>query len=203
MGTTLKRNYERADSDWYVEPRWCVEQMADAVDFDGALIWDPACGGGTITDVFSGRGYEVVGTDIVNRGAVHFRQNHDFLSGGFPVPWSHAGRLSIVTNPPFRLAEQFVRQALRLADHRVAILQQLSFLASRQRHALFSDFPPSDVLICSRRPSMPPGHMIAEMGDKAFKNGTADFCWIVWTRPHDREPRVRWLAPDQGAQHDA
>lgn len=198
MSTALKRAYEQAEDGWYVEPRWCVEQMADAVDFDGALIWDPACGGGTITKVFAERGLEVIGTDIVNRGAAHFRQNHDFLTGGFPVPWPHAGRLSIVTNPPFHLAEQFVRTALRLADHRVVIVQQLSFLASRRRHVLFSEFPPSDVLICSQRPSMPPGKKIAEMGGKAFKGGSADFCWIVWTRPHDREPRLRWLTPGGG-----
>ena len=27
---------------------------------------------------------------------------------------------------------------------------------------------------------------------------TADFCWVVWTKPHDRETRVRWLAPAGG-----
>jgi hypothetical protein len=35
--------------------------------------------------------------------------------------------------------------------------------------------------------------MIAELGDKAFRGGITDFCWIVWSRPHDRETRVRWL----------
>lgn len=199
MSTTLKRTYEQAEHGWYVEPRWCVEQLADAVDFDGALIWDPACGGGTVTDVFADRGFKTIGTDLVDRGAAHFIGVRDFLTVETADPAALGEqRLSIVTNPPFSLAEKFVRTALRLADHRVVILQQLSFLASRQRHALFTEFPPSDVLICSRRPSMPPGHKIAEMGDKAFKNGTADFCWIVWTRPHDRETRTRWLAPGDG-----
>lgn len=99
----------------------------------------------------------------------------------------------MVTNPPFKLAEQIVRRMLNLADHRVCVLQQLSFLASRGRQALFAEFPPSDVLVLSQRPSMPPGHLIAEMGDKAFRGGTTDFCWIVWTKPHDRETRTRWL----------
>ena len=120
---------------------------------------------------------------------------HDATDTCAPI-WLPPGvRLSVVTNPPFKIAEAITRRMLALTDHRVCILQQLSFLASAARHRLFTEFPPSDVLILSRRPSMPPGAMISEMGAKAFKGGTTDFCWIVWTKPHDRETRTRWLSP--------
>jgi hypothetical protein len=190
-------DYARAADDWYVEPRWCVEQLADALPLiDGSYVWDPCCGGGTIPSVFAERlgQHRVIATDIVDRGYLHFKEVHD-ARHGCPIPVAPGMRVNVVTNPPFKLAEEIARHMLALADHRVAILQQLSFLASRARFALFAEFPPSDILILSKRPSMPPGHMIAEMGDKAFRGGTTDFCWIVWTRPHDRETRVRWLAP--------
>ena len=191
--------YERDADDWYVEPRFCVEQLADAINFDGAWVWDPACGGGNVLRVFADRGHQVIGSDIVDRGSEHFAGLHDFLSDGCPTFVPTGARLSIAMNPPFKLAAEFVRKAIALTDYRVAILQQLSFLASRQRHVLFTEFPPSDVLILSQRPSMPPGRAIEEMGDRAFKGGTTDFCWIVWTRPHDRETRVRWLLPKVAA----
>jgi hypothetical protein len=139
--------------------------------------------------------HNVIATDVVDRGYPHFDGEWDATKYGTPEAVGPRKRINIVTNPPFKLAEQITRRALMLADYRVCILQQLPFLASMGRNALFTEFPPSEILILSKRPSMPPGHMIAEMGDKAFRGGTTDFCWIVWTKPHDRETRVRWLSP--------
>lgn len=195
-------DFDRVADDWYVEPRWCVEQLADALPMvEGAYVWDPCCGGGTIPSVYADRygQHRVIATDIVDRGYAHFQEEWDATRFGCPLSIAPGQRLDIISNPPFKLAETIARRALMLADYRVCILQQLSFLASKGRHALFTEFPPSDILILSRRPSMPPGHMIAEMGDKAFRGGTNDFCWIVWTKPHDRETRVRWLSPEIAA----
>jgi hypothetical protein len=191
-------DYARAAHDWYVGPRWCVEQLADAVDFAGHSIWDPCAGGGTIPNTFRDRGFTTYASDVVTRW--DFGDGiHDATGECAPLFVPPGVRLSIVTNPPFKMAEQIARRMLALADHRVCVLQQLSFLASAARYRLFTEFPPSDVLILSRRPSMPPGAMIAEMGAKAFKGGTTDFCWIVWTKSHDRETRMRWLSPKVAA----
>lgn len=186
-------DYARAADDWYVEPRWCVEQLADAVDFAGHSVWDPCAGGGTIPTALRDRGIPTFASDIVTRGDVELDGIHDATTECAPIWLPTGARVSVVTNPPFKHAETIARRMFALADHRVCILQQLSFLASAARHRLFSEFQPSDVLILSKRPSMPPGHLIAEMGDKAFRGGTTDFCWIVWTKPHDRETRTRWL----------
>ena len=157
------------------------------------MIWDPCAGGGTIPDAFAQRGHRTIATDIVDRGYAGLAEKWDATNEAAPISVPPGARVDVVTNPPFKLAEQIARRMLALADHRVCILQQLSFLASRGRQALFHDFPPSDILILSHRPSMPPGHLIADLGDKAFRGGTTDFCWIVWTKPHDRETRARWL----------
>jgi hypothetical protein len=190
-------DYTRAADDWYVEPRWCVEMLADALPMaDGSYVWDPCAGGGTIPGVFAerlGGAHRVIATDIVDRGCQNFAEEWDATGWGTPAAVAPGMRINIVTNPPFKLAEKIARRALALADYRVAILQQLSFLASRGRQALFAEFPPSEILILSHRPSMPPGTAIAELGDKAFRGGTTDFCWVVWTKPHDRETRMRWL----------
>lgn len=188
-------DYERATHDWYVEPAWCVSQLADAIDFDGGVVWDPCCGGGNIPAALHAKGLVAAGTDIVDRGAERFAGVHDVFSASYPVELLDVGPLSVVTNPPFKLAGAIARHLLTKPIRRICVLQQLSFLASAGRFDLFTDTPPSDVLILSKRPSMPPGHMIAELGDKAFRGGTTDFCWIVWTRPHDRETRMRWLPP--------
>ena len=183
--------YERDPDDWYCEPAWAVELLFQNIDFDEQSIWDPACGGGNIPRVAAEYGFDTLGTDKVDRGCG--ARLLDFIDccciGEFDLP----PRLSIVTNPPYKLTEQFIRRAMTLVDHRIAVLVPVSFMASKARFELFTETPPSDVLILCRRPSMPPGHKIAAMGDKAFKGGMVDFCWIVWSRPHDRECRVRWV----------
>jgi hypothetical protein len=187
--------YERAEGSWYVEPKWCVEQLADAISFDDCWIWDPCCGGGSLIEVFEQRRRFTIATDLVDRGFPRFDGVHDALSSAAPMVVSPSMKISVVTNPPFERTEELVRRLISMVDHRLAILQKVSFLASQVRFKLFEEFPPSDVLILSRRPSMPPGAMIAEMGDNAFRGGKTDYCWVVWTRPHDRETRLRWLAP--------
>lgn len=189
-------DYERAKDDWYVEPRWCVEQLIDAMPLlPDSYVWDPCCGGGTIPSVFAEKigAHRVIATDIVNRGAPGFDGIWDATGPACPFEVQPLMRINVVTNPPYKIAEAVIRRMLVLADHRVAALVSLQFLASRGRRAFFAEFPPSDVLVLSQRPSMPPGASIADLGDRAFKGGTTDFCWIVWTKPHDRETRTRWL----------
>jgi hypothetical protein len=74
----------------------------------------------------------------------------------------------VITNPPFYLAEEFVRKALQHADH-VAMLLRLAFLESRRREQFHQEHP-SDVYVLSRRPSF-------------MSNGATDSCaygWFVW-----------------------
>jgi hypothetical protein len=49
------------------------------------------------------------------------------------------------------------------------------------------------VIILSRRPSMPPGWLLKQDGEKARKGGSIDFCWVVWdvTRPVTN-PTIEW-----------
>lgn len=196
--------YDRVRDDWYVEPSWAVEALINAVDFMDNWIWDPACGLGTIPEAFAARRHPIIASDIVDRGYSRFAEECDFLEPGVPLFVKPGQRVSIVTNPPYgrllpgmprgdTMAERFIRKALTVIDHRLAVLVPVSFLASGYRLKLFQEFPPSDVLVLSDRPSMPPGEKIAELADRAFKGGTTDFVWIVWTRPHDRETRTRWI----------
>jgi hypothetical protein len=197
----------RHPEDWYVEPRFCVEALADLIGpgLNGSLwrgrksgVWDPSCGGGNILSVFRDRGFKVMGTDIVDRLSLDFHGCHDFL--GLDAAFLPPGSWSIVTNPPYRDAEKFARHALRLAKRFVAILVPLNWLASRTRHVFFTEHPPLYVAYLSQRPSMPPGDVVADLGSRAFKGGKTDYCWVVWDvlQPNPMTRSV-WLAPRETA----
>ncbi len=166
--------------DWYVEPAWCVHALFELVAFIGP-IHDPACGSGTIVTVARALGYEATGSDLIARG---------FCEGGIDFLADVTPRRSIVSNPPYVLAERFVHHAIEVAEH-VAVIVRLPFMAGQQRcNSLFLLHPPALVLVLAKRPSMPPGGT----GIPA-KGGTTDYAWAIWDRRHHGPTEMRWWVP--------
>lgn len=171
----------RSDNDWYVEPPDCVHALFDAVKFKG-VIHDPCCGQGTIPCIALQHDYASTGSDIVDRGSPFFDGVRDFLS-------DETQRDNIVSNPPYKLAEEMFKHACLHVANKVAFILRISFLAGQKRRDnLFKDFRPSEVLILSKRPSMPPGGS----GIPA-KGGTADYCWLIRDRFATGETILRWV----------
>lgn len=180
--------------DWYVEPRWAVEDFFDAVPLIGT-VGDPACGIGTIPEVAGARGHEIVASDIVDRGYARMAATEDFLAGGE----RYAGVANIVMNPPYgyrpAIAEHFVRRALALASSAVAVVVPIDWLASETRFRLFTEHPPAEILVHSSRPSMPPGDRIEALGARAFRGGRKNYCWVVWLIGRRGVGATRFLPP--------
>lgn len=179
-----ERQVRHAD-DWYVEPAWTVDALARA-ELIPAPAWDPACGGGTIPRALLAAGVTAYGSDLVDRGYGH---RHDFLASE-PAPYP--GVAAIVSNPPYQLAEAFIRRALELRVGRIAMLLQAKFPYSQRRHRLFSEHPPARIYFLSDRPSMPPGDLLRDGKIKA-QGGKMDFCWMVWDREHNGSTTAHWL----------
>jgi hypothetical protein len=186
-GVALKPR-ERVAGDFYVEPRWAVDALLDVEPFVGRS-WDPACGIGTIPDAMNARQMACWGSDIVDRGWVDFLrcfEQHDFpgngVAVGIPAPDN------IVCNPPYNLAEAFIRHALAMATNKVAMLLRLSFLEGRKRGEMFRSTPLARVWVFSRRVSMPPGGM-----DIPAKGGAVAFAWYVWQHGWRGPPHLGWL----------
>jgi hypothetical protein len=181
--------WDRDADDWYVEPEWCSRRLFEEEQFEGT-IWDPACGSGTIPEAARRAGYTVHASDIADRGYPG-AYRLDFLKSG-------ARHASVVTNPPFNLASQFVLHALELAD-KVAIIfrtASLNATAGPKQHRWIVGTPLRRVWLMTPRPSMPPGHVIAA-GEKP-KGGKADYSWLVWERGYTGSAELRWL--HQGGQ---
>lgn len=180
--------WERHTDDWYVEPLWCSERLFHVEQFDGA-IWDPACGGGNIVKSALASGYHVTATDKVKRwdGA----RVLNFLEAELDVGAAD----NIVSNPPFKHAQEFVEVALAIACHKVAMLLPAAWVQGDKRSRWLESTPLETVYFIAPRPSMPPGEVIAA-GQKPG-NGTTDFAWFVWNLGpfplSPRRPLVKWL----------
>lgn len=165
--------FDRDANDWYVEPAWCVERLLDRYPEITALH-DPCCGIGTIVHVALDRGISASGSDLVARAGGRFPVR-DFLTFARREP-------SIVTNPPFKIAEQIVRHAMSVTEEGgiIAVVAQAKFLFSQARNPIFTSAAMERVIAFSRRPSMPPGVMLQELGEACRGGGSIDFVWCVW-----------------------
>lgn len=183
----LAHLWERDPYDWYVEPFECSAALFQLEKFEGE-VWDPACGMGRIVMEARAAGLTAVGSDIVSRSDICAAES-DFLARSYQPDFRN-----IVMNPPFGLAEEFVREAIRIVPRggKVAVILPLVWVSgfSSKRDWLPSS-PLRTLYPISPRPSMPPGKVI-EAGIRPG-NGTKDFAWLVWQNGYLGEASVRFM----------
>ena len=167
----------RPKHDFYPTPTHCTEDLLRVEDF-GGIIWEPACGDGAISKVLVEKGLQVVSTDLIDRG--YGEGGVDFLESTMEVD-------SIITNPPYSLAQKFVEHALFCTNHKVAMLLKLAFLEGQKRQAMFMSSPLARVWVYSKRVTQYRG------GIKAKYSGMIAFAWFVWEHGYEGEPVIRWL----------
>lgn len=111
----------------------------------------------------------------------------DYLFGPAPdrVDWT-------ITNPPFRLAEQFIARALETSRYGVAVIVRSAFLEGVGRWSnLFSATPPSLILQFSER-------VVMHRGKLSANGSTATaYCWLVWEQGRQpcHRPHFDWIPP--------
>lgn len=158
--------------DFYPTPPWAARAGAELVlrlDPSAWSVWEPACGGGHMAEPL-GEYFQVTASDVHSHG---YGAVQDFLDPAAPTPacdW-------IITNPPFKTADQFVRLGLQRARRGVALLLRLAFLEGQERHALlFGDTPLSAVATFAERVPMRLGRW-----DLSVSSATA-YAWFVWQK---------------------
>ncbi len=180
---------EAKDSlDDFPTPPWATRALLEHVlrgsEFSELKCLEPACGLGHMAKVLKEYFGEVQSSDVHNYGYGAIR---DFLKHPYEInccDW-------MITNPPFRLAEDFILKSLRLAREGVAILARTVFLESVGRHErIFSRNPPTIVAQFTERVPMLKGRL-----EKSASTATG-YCWLVWKKKkHKTEPRLVWIPP--------
>jgi hypothetical protein len=96
----------------------------------------------------------------------------------------------VITNPPFRLAEEFVLRALEIGRQGVAILARTVFLESIGRYeGIFQKTPPTKFAQFVERVPMVRGRL-----DGKATTATG-YAWLVWERNSATSSRLMWVPP--------
>ena len=180
--------HERRPLDRYETPEWATRALMAAVRPFSGPIFDPGCGAGAISGVLYRSGLPVIGgIDIDPEAVADARRamplldwdEGDFLAAGLPLLGACVG------NPPYSLAEGFVRRGLQAVrpGGDVIYLLRLGFLAGQKRAHLYgsgSGF--RAVYVLGRRPSFCHGG-----------TDSADYGWIRWTRGYTGSATIQRL----------
>lgn len=152
---------KRRDLDYYPTPKNVTIALMDFLNIpEGRVIWEPACGELAMSKVIESYGHTVISTDIIY-GDDYFLSKRDCFG--------------IITNPPFELAEAFIRKAIT-ESRLVAMLLKSQYWHAAKRLKLFNQHPPAYVLPLTWRPDF------LEHERKDGKGGapTMEVAWTVW-----------------------
>jgi len=175
---------QRKKSDFYETPYSMTRQFLKARPwFHVNTILEPSAGDGAIVKVLQ---EEFVGVDI-KAFDPQTVSGYDYLN-------YHPAHLFdlIITNPPFSLAEQFIKKSKELSSRFIALLLPLSYLHGKGRYdRVYNDldFPLREVFVFTRYPML--GDPLRE--DGKYRTGMMVYAWYLWDREYEGKPCISWL----------
>lgn len=151
-------------------------------------IWEPAAGDGALVRQLGGWGFDVVASDLVDRGCgARLASFYDFEAAAAPA---------IVTNPPFQECNwrdgrgRWIRHAIEgLGVEYMALLLSWSWPGAGGLAGVWADCPPARVYLMRWK--------IDFTGEGSPPQLNA---WFVWDRAHRGETLLRMLDRGDGLQ---
>ncbi len=203
----MGQRHEAHDSlDDFPTPPWGTRALVECVIwphlsvfnpaavFHDMTIWEPACNRGFMARPLREYSWRVHASDVhdYSRSCARCGQDRicDFLFPGTEPPHiASQGVDWVITNPPFRLAVQFVHRAFAVGARNVAVLVRTAFLEGAARwKGLYKKQPPSFVAQFSERVPMVRGRC-----NRNATTATA-YCWLVWMEGADGT-QLTWIPP--------
>lgn len=181
LGANNHCNHERQREDYYATEPSATDWLCKLEHFDGDIL-EPACGEGHISKQLKKAGYRVVSRDIVDRG---YGEVADFLA----IDNVYFDG-NIVTNPPYKLAQEFVEKSLQIIPEgkKVAMFLKLTFLEGKSRKVLFRNHPPCRIWVSSSRLKC------AMNGDfNSIGSSATAYAWFIWKKGYKGDTVVKWF----------
>lgn len=148
-------------------------------------IWECAVGSGTLADVLIANGYKVHCTDLIDRN-----YPGTIVSDFLKAPVKPNGTFDILTNPPYKVCLEFVKQALNqvVDGDKVIMFLKVQFLEGQERRKFFEQNPPKYVYVNSSRQAC---YMNGDFSEK--KGSAVCYCWYIWEKGFKGDPAIRWI----------
>jgi hypothetical protein len=182
-----QRTEGKQSLDDFPTPLWATRALIEHVvgwqSVVGLTCLEPACGRGHMAVALGEYFREVKAYDIFEYG---FGTVADFQKAKHP----HNSFDWVITNPPFRLAEDFITRSISIAHVGVAMLVRTVFIESVGRYERrFKPIPPTKVAQFTERVAMVKGRI-----DKKASTATG-YAWVVWEKSAQTGTSLVWIPP--------
>jgi len=135
--SATNRGSVRVEGDYYPTPEWCTRLIAGKISWcEVRTVGEPCAGGGAILRCIPNL---VTYTREISEGLDYFKHSLPDVD-------------LIITNPPYNLAEEFLKRSLKEARC-VVYLLRVNFLGSSKRKEFLTANRPSHLYVHSERPS--------------------------------------------------
>ncbi len=195
MAASSHSSKERAEHDFYATDPKAVNLLLQV--WQGSnKIWECAAGTGHMSNALRNSEQvtgeplfdEVIATDLVVRDNLLDNSifELDFLS---KLDYDNNLEMDIVTNPPYKYAEEFIRQALHvIADgYYVCMFLPIRYLEGKARKKLFAEYPPYKVVILSERLEC------AKNGNFTGMSSAQGYAWFIWQVGTKSKTIIEWV----------
>ena len=194
LGASNHTTKDREKNDYYATEPAAIKLLLEQEDFN-EKIWEPAAGELHISKVLEEYGYDVLSTDIIERGedldyTYNFLINsNDLLNDNIVDSWEG----DIITNPPYKYAQDFVERGMELLfeGNKLALFLKLQFLEGKKRKKMFKKYPPKVVYVSSSRLLCAKNANFKKMRDGG--GSAVAYAWFVWVKGFKGGPIIKWI----------
>lgn len=166
---------KREKDDFYPTPPEATRALLPLITDWPKVVWEPACGDGAIARVLEEAGCEVWGADLVDRG--YGDGGADFFKCEMCVAET------LITNPPFKLAAEWILHAQRIGVQQMALLLKMTFWNAATRNRVWKAWPPRSI------------HPLTWRLDFDGRGApTMDCMWCLWG-PYDPRQKMTTFYP--------
>lgn len=187
IGASNHTDKERERHDFYATDPVAIDALVENFTVMPGKIWECACGNGCLSERLIQYGYDVVSTDLIDRG---YGEVMDFLT----TEAMPEGCGCILTNPPYKYALEFVRHSLELLqDGGLCVMfLKTTFLEGQKRwRELYSTTPPKMILQFRQRVPCAKNGRFAEM--RRGGGSAVAYAWFVWEKGFKGDTIIRWI----------
>ena len=184
LGASNHTDNEREVNDFYATDSIAIDALLSKTSLNHNL-WECACGNGELSKRLIDYGYEVKSTDLIYRGygwgGVNFLEAEEMFDG------------DIITNPPYKFAQEFIEHALQLipTGNKVYMFLKLQFLEGKARRKLFDTkqlktlYVSSSRILCAKNADF---ERVKKGGGSAVAYG-----WYEFEKGYNGSPVIEWI----------
>mgnify|MGYP006432948041 CR=1 FL=1 len=177
IAETMEEKAKRLET--YETPEWVVRAILEREILTRHVV-DPCAGRGVMGRVAGEYGYILEQYDFADWGNGGVIAGRDFLGADWP-PQDFLQGASVIMNPPFSRACDFVRRSFDLGARKIVCFQRFAWWESAERRDFWCAFPPNRVYICGERATC----WRFDLADAGRGGNTPTaHAWYVWEAGH-------------------